>query len=295
MISIIIASVKNDLLANVTDNIVKTIGVEFEIISFNNATGEKGLCELYNTGAKKARYNFLCFMHEDIQIITNDWGKIVLESFKDHSKLGVLGVAGSAYKSFAPSGWGIGGERHTEFYNYIQTFKAKDKPTIHAYLNATNDNFKKVATVDGMWFCTTKQLALAHRFDEHTFKGFHCYDLDYCLTIGQKYDIRVTFDVLLEHFSEGGYNKEWFFETLKLHDKWQHLLPKSTINVPNKIKHLIERKAYIILFKRLISFNFNRKFIMDFFEEYKEKSKMGIWMRIRLKYKLSRLLREAGL
>ncbi|MES2650952.1 MAG: glycosyltransferase [Bacteroidota bacterium] len=295
MISIIIASVKSDMLANVSENISNTIGVEFEIISFDNSNGEKGLCELYNLGAKRARYNNLCFMHEDIKIKTNNWGNIVLECFNNRPKLGVLGVAGSAYKSFAPSGWGIGGERHTEFYNYIQTFKAKDKPSIHAYLNVANDDFKNAVTVDGMWFCTTKEIAVAHQFDENTFKRFHCYDLDYCLNVGQIYDVGITFDILIEHFSEGGYTKEWFFETLKLHNKWQYMLPKSTIEIPRRIKYLIERKAYLIIFSRLISFNFNKKYIVDFFEEYRAKSKMSFWMGFKLKYKLSKLLRKANL
>ncbi len=295
MISIIIASVKEDLLASVSQNIRDTIGVECEIINFDNANGKYGLCELYNIGAKKANFEILCFMHEDIEMKTTDWGKVVLAHFSHRPKLGVLGVAGSAYKAFAPSAWGIGKEKHTEYYNYIQTFKDKERQSIHAYLNTTNDRFAKVATVDGMWFCTTKKIALSYSFDENTFKGFHCYDLDFCLNVGQTYDIAVTFDILIEHFSEGGYNKEWFFETLKLHNKWQHILPKSTIPIPNRIKRLIERRAYLILFLRLISFKFDKKYILEFYEEYKIKSKMGIWQYLRLRFKLNRLLSKANL
>lgn len=50
MISVIIASADKAFLAKVSEDIKNTIGVEFEIIGFDNANAEKGICEVYNIG-----------------------------------------------------------------------------------------------------------------------------------------------------------------------------------------------------------------------------------------------------
>ncbi|RZK03487.1 MAG: TonB-dependent receptor, partial [Flavobacterium sp.] len=63
-----------------------------------------------------------------------------------------------------------------------------------------------------------KEIVEAHNFDEETFKQFHCYDLDFSLQVQQTHRAVVTFQVLLEHFSEGNYSKTWIEETLKLHE-----------------------------------------------------------------------------
>ncbi|MES2417825.1 MAG: glycosyltransferase [Bacteroidota bacterium] len=290
MISVIIASVHRDLLDNVYANIDDTIGLPYEIISIENSDGQKGLCEIYNIGARRAKYNILCFMHEDIAIKTADWGLTVVEAFDKNKELGVLGVAGSSYKAFAPSGWGIGGERNTEAYNYFQRFKDLSKPVIHAYLNAKDLKSQEVVTVDGMWFCTTKEIALEFGFDEVLFTGFHCYDLDYCLNVGTSYQIRVTFEILMEHFSEGGYNKDWFFDTLKLHNKWSDQLPRYSFDIPVKVKSKIERKSYQIILARLVHLGISSSYIIAFLNTYRHQSKMNLWLYLRLRFKLMKLL-----
>ena len=77
MISIIISSANSKQLEEVSQNVAQTIGVPYEIISFNNADGSMGICEVYNKGTAKAKYDLLCFMHEDLLFKTMDWGKVV--------------------------------------------------------------------------------------------------------------------------------------------------------------------------------------------------------------------------
>jgi len=231
MISIIIASVKNELLVNVSESIRQTIGVAFEIISFDNSSGKRGLCELYNEGAKQAKYDLLCFMHEDILIETRDWGKIVIEIFEKDPSLGLVGVAGGQYKSVAPSSWYFYENEAPELLNYnlIQRYKytSKEKAMIHA--NPGNNKLVEVASIDGVWFCCTRTAINSYAFDQNLLKGFHGYDLDFSLGIGQTFKVGVTFDVLIEHFSEGNPDRNWLNEILKVHAKWSSHLP---INIP---------------------------------------------------------------
>ncbi|WP_231460459.1 glycosyltransferase [Pedobacter sp. Leaf132] len=243
MISIIISSTDPHFLENVTKNITETIGVPFEIISFENGEGKKGLCELYNSGAKVAKYELLCFMHEDVNIKTHGWGEIVNQAFIANTKLGLLGIAGSVYKALSPSGWHSNSE-NTERSNIIQTFKFSDKTKLHHTRNPDEEEFTKVACVDGVWFCALKKIVFENPFDEEIFKGFHAYDIDFSLQVGKKYEINVRYDILLQHFSEGNFNRSWLNEIIKLHQKWSIFLPITTVDLDNKTLQGIEKRTF---------------------------------------------------
>jgi len=258
MISIIIASASPDQLRQVTENIEITIGVPFEIIATNNHDGNKGICEIYNSGIHKAKYDMLCFMHEDILIKTNDWGKQVLNFFTTHDDYGLLGIGGSEYKSLAPSGWNPTGIE-TAYINLIQRFKYKQQQPFHYYKNPGEKEFAEVTCVDGVWLCTPKAIAAEVMFDEITFKGFHAYDLDFSLSIGQNHKVGVTFDVLIDHFSEGSYDAEWIVATLDLHKKWNPRLPLNLKPVSKKQMLYAEKSTFRFFIDQLILLKFPRR------------------------------------
>lgn len=248
MISIIICSAKADLLTAVSKNIAATIAVPFEIISFRNEEGRIGICELYNKGIEQAQFPLLCFMHEDIIIHTNNWGEIVADIFSNNPNLGLLGVAGSFYKPLAPSGWvgssWMGQDIDTVCTNFIQAYKYVDKTPHLIYENPYNTSLAEVACVDGLWFCIPKHIAVAYKFDEQKFKGFHCYDVDFSIAVGLDHKVAVTYDVLLTHLSEGRFDKTWLTETFKLHKKWDEYLPINKGNFPRKKSLYLERVTF---------------------------------------------------
>lgn len=260
MISIIIASVNNSQLLDVTANITKTIGVVYEIISFDNRNGAKGLCEIYNTGVERANYDVICFMHEDVEIKTKNWGQIVLNSFDADHKLGLIGLAGSSYKSIAPSGWFCnGGPQKINYINLLQRYKFDKTETFHSYENPKNESLSYVVAVDGVWFCTKKSIAVKYPFDEKTFQKFHCYDIDYSLSLYPEYRTAVTFEVLLEHFSEGNYDRTWIEETIKLYKKWQHVMPIDIEGLTEKEVKISEKHAFRFFFKQMRQAGFDKK------------------------------------
>lgn len=244
MISIIIASVSPELLDKVQSNIADTIGIDFEIIAIENSDGARGICELYNDGASQAKFEFLCFMHEDVLIHTYDWGKILIDIFKQHPKLGLIGIAGSQHKSAAPSSWYCYENEAPELLNFniLQRYKYVNKEKQKLYSNPQGLKFINVASVDGVWMCCTKNAFTHYHFDEKLLKKFHGYDLDFSLGIGEHFEIGVTFDILVEHFSEGYTDKTWLEKILKVHAKWYYKLPVTTLHLSeNKIKFLEKR------------------------------------------------------
>lgn len=282
MISIIIASVRSDLLLAVTKNIEITIGVPFEIISFNNGNGEMGLCEIYNQGAELAKYDLICYMHEDIIFHTQHWGRIVHRLFSNFDKLGIVGVAGSSFKTLVPSGWGPdspGGSTVFSSYAQVDLKSGRETTFIH---NFEADNFPKVVCVDGLWFCTRRDIVIQLKFDDSLLRGFHCYDLDFCMTVLQQYEVRVTNEIFISHFSKGSYDDNWLADTLKIHEKWKDFLPTFTKPLSYQEKQSIERKAFRVYLRALIRsgngpstlFAIVRSYKNAYFMDYKLKIKL---------------------
>ncbi|MBC7850701.1 MAG: hypothetical protein H7Y31_13250, partial [Chitinophagaceae bacterium] len=175
MISIIICSADPRKLSFVTDNITNTIGLPFEVIAIDNSNGQYGICEAYNTGAKKATHSFLCFMHEDVFFETDNWGEIVCRHLNNPS-IGLIGIAGGDAKSIVPSSWSI-----PVFSNEINiTQHSKKNPAEKerqlvsrgSSISAAN----RVVVLDGVWLCTRKTVFGEYQFDQKTFTGFHGYD-----------------------------------------------------------------------------------------------------------------------
>lgn len=258
MISIIICSANEVYLNNLKINIKDSIGVPYEIISFNNSNGEKGICEVYNKGIEQAQFDILCFLHEDIIIHTNNWGEVLLKIFQD-PKIGLVGLAGSTYKTLTPSPYFFIGDADLQlnYCNVQQQYKFDKKEGVHDYFNPTNERLVNVTCVDGVWLCARKAALNTYRFDEELLKGFHGYDMDLSFGIIQNYEIAVTFDILITHFSEGNFDKKWLKEILLVHKKWSHILPLNLAGLSRSRILLIEKRSFRDLFNKMKAWDFS--------------------------------------
>lgn len=284
MISVIISSVNEVLLKSIKTNVSETIGLEYEIIAIDNRGGEKGICEVYNLGANLAKYNILCFIHEDIKIHTLNWGSIVINIFGNNKKLGLIGIAGSQYKSLTPSSWHCYDIDIPDamFYHILQNYKYTQKEKSNDYSNATNAKLAKVVCVDGVWMCCTREALLSYSFDDQLLKGFHGYDLDFSLGINQNYEVAVTFEVLIEHFSEGNFNKKWLEEILKIHAKWSSKLPINLAQLPKNKIILNEKKAFRSILRRMWNESFSVKEMHNAVWNSRQSEIMGVWLFVKI-------------
>lgn len=255
MISVIICSINPLQLKEISKNIENTIGVPYELIAINNNVNPRGITSVYNEGVKKANYEHLCLVHEDVKFNTKEWGKVLIRTFKDE-KLGLVGVAGGAHKPKVPSGWGPSGvEDRFVKINMIQHFKHDEKPPMLQYYNLYNEKVAEVACLDGLFLASRKSILTEIPFDEDTFTGFHCYDIDISIAIGQKYKVAVTYEIEVEHFSEGSIGKDWIENTLLVHEKWKDVLPVTIGPISQKEKIHCEKQSYrylVRIFKQFV-------------------------------------------
>ena len=224
MISIIISTHKPNLLNKISDNISQTIGVEYEIIPIVNHR-KYSLCEAYNLGAQKAKYPFLCFVHEDVIFLKNNWGKRLVSVINSDSSIGLVGVVGTKFMSTYPNaGWGTGPYlknmyRGKIFLDDNLSYRDFDPRSIKT-------DIEDVVSLDGLFLFTTKEIYNIVSFDEKLLTGFHGYDTDFSLSIFLN-GFRVITDRGLEviHYSPGNYDKEYASANKKIKKKWKGKLP----------------------------------------------------------------------
>lgn len=268
MISIIICSANKKHLDTVKESIAKTIGCEYEILAYENSKGERGICEIYNQGGADAKYNALCFMHEDIEYKTQDWGKILLRILSENPSLGLLGIAGADYKSLAPSSWSNFGPsegfKGNHYMNLLQGFKFEEREPVRELRNPKNEKLSKIACLDGVWMCTTKEVFSKVKFDESILQGFHGYDLDYSIAVNNLgMEVFITYEILIHHFSEGKCDKVWFSNIKKLHKKWSHILPINYANLSFGEIAVVEKRMFRQFFTKYLDDGYSKKEMIE--------------------------------
>jgi glycosyltransferase involved in cell wall biosynthesis len=221
MLSVIIATRNSELLNQLTDNIQKTIGIEFELIAINGINHNRGICHIYNQGAARAKFPFLCFIHEDILFHTDSWGQKLINHLQNKD-IALVGVLGATIKTKSPSEVFLPVNNLTRV-NQLQ--RRVGKAPEHYCNNPNNEVYSEVKALDGMFLACTKTNHLSYPFDEHVLTGFHGYDIDFSLGQATNGKIIVVYDILLEHFSSGGHSPLWVEDQLKLKKKWEKQLP----------------------------------------------------------------------
>lgn len=221
LFSVIICSVNPDWLRQTKENIVQTIGddIPVEFISIDNRTSPRPLAAVYNDGANRALAPYLLFIHEDAGFESKDWGKEISGKLAEPDT-GVIGFAGSQFIPDAPGGWNVD-SRWT-----VWRLKEFDDPRS---LNIDPDSdFTEVVALDGFAMFVRRDVWKEFPFDETLLTSFHCYDVDFTLSVGKRYRNYVCATVYAFHNSKGNFGKEWLLATGELYSrKWhpERLLP----------------------------------------------------------------------
>lgn len=236
MISIIVCSLHHKPCVEFEKNVQTTIGnVVYEFVWIDNSDNKYSICQAYNEGVKRARYSYLCFMHEDVVFFTHGWGEMAINAFSD-TKVGLLGVQGCTYFDQSTIYWTMSGFKKANTILPWQDCKIKE------------DDFPvsgdEVVVVDGMWLFTRKEFFLEIYWDEDSYRGFHMYDVDLCMQIINKgMKIKLLRKLWIQHNSYGNWNIDFFNGCKIFHKKWDYILPVSVMPITEEIQKRARQAA----------------------------------------------------
>ena len=226
MISIIICSRRPSISKEFKDNIISTIGCENELIVIDNSENKYSIFQAYNKGIKESKFGILCFIHDDILFLSNEWGNKLKNIFSQDAQIGLIGVAGTKVKTKMPSGWWNCPDEFKEI-NIIQHLNTgKIEKWEYGFKNT---NFSRVVSIDGVFIGMKKE---CNFFFNESIKGFHNYDLNISFECVQKgYKIIATKEILIEHYSNGTINDSWYKSAYKIHQLYKKILPLITDDI----------------------------------------------------------------
>jgi len=254
-ISVIVCSIDQVRCEALKNCIADTIGVEFEVIAFDNRHENWGICKVYNYCAKKAIYPYLCFIHEDVAVTTKDWGATLIKFAESTPNCGVIGIAGGtvAYKNFILWADGLNDKDvRYHFWDPCRDGTMKDGALVFRSYNPDNTDFAEVVTLDGCFLFTAQNIYAEKHFDEKTFPGFHFYDADFTLRIAQIKRNYVCYKIDVHHFSNGSYNADYYKSVQKFQIKWKNVLPFTVGDTKISVKReLLLALRYIYKCRRL--------------------------------------------
>ena len=238
MISIIVCSRNKSISDGFAKNIGDTIHVDYEIVHIDNSENQFSICSAYNEGFSRSRFPYLCFVHEDVCFLSKNWGEKIVAHLQTPD-VGILGLAGRDYLTRVPASWSA----KMEGMNIVQSDKTGKKETKTKYAPIGYDKPRReVVMLDGVLLCMRRELMESIKFDENL-DGFHGYDFDISIQSVLTGKINhVIYDILVEHFSRGTPDADYYRSLIKIFKKWERSLPllgrNLSENVLNKIPEI---------------------------------------------------------
>ncbi|MFC0772929.1 glycosyltransferase [Terrimonas alba] len=237
MLSLVVCSVNPSLLQIMEQSTAATIGIEYELLVFDNRRENLGICEVYNRMAEKAHYPYIVFLHEDLVMKTQNWGRYLVEIFQNDPDIGLVGVAGSDYKSHHFSGWYSGGSGR-DYFNITHRQDGEDKLLL--FPEKWEKNEYEVVCIDGVFMACPKVIWQSIKFDHDLLRRFHFYDIDFSLRIARIKKVLVTNRIDLVHLTVGGdFGDNWIEQAFIFHEQKKNLMPFALQKLDRQDDHLL--------------------------------------------------------
>lgn len=177
---------------------LKTQSTAHEFIAIDNTQGAfQSAASALNHGAIKATGKYLMFVHQDIELSSNDWLSEAEKTLDTLPNLGVAGVAG----------------RITAKFGTISNITHGTPPKPAGDFRI--DSPSKVQTVDECLFIVPKSVFGKLGFDESACDDWHLYAADYCLSAGKLGLDVMVIPAAVYHASAGASFSGQYYRTLK--------------------------------------------------------------------------------
>ena len=221
MISIVTCCATPRRAQSLRRNIASTIGLPFEHVVIDNSDARYGLCAAYNEGVRRSRGTIVVFVHDDVLFLSSGWGAVLENRFRDPG-IGLVGVAGTQYLGAGTPYWVGAG---SQFCRGRILHQLDNPPRTLLTVFNWDEVEADVAVLDGVFIAVHRRVLETTLFDEQTLRGFHFYDLDFCLSARSVWRIVVTWDILLAHRSAGTIGEAFHREYAHFSRKWEEVLP----------------------------------------------------------------------
>ena len=205
MFSVIICSVDPAKFAQIQRHYQQLFGNQpHELIGIHDA---KSLTEGYNRGVASAKGEFIIFCHDDIEfILPKDW----LGRLKNHlGQFDIVGLAGTTRLMY--SMWIYAGPPYI-FGQVAHPAGVPDWPEPYRLMvfSTPGPVVSGIQALDGLFIAVRREVLDKIKFDEKTFDGFHCYDIDFTFSAHLAgYRLAVACDLPIIHQSVGNLNEDW--------------------------------------------------------------------------------------
>lgn len=206
MISVICIYNNKEILDNYLLKSLKTQTVDYELILIDNTENKfKSAAEALNNGAKDAKCKYIMFVHQDIDLLDDNWLKNAEDMLDSIPNLGIAGIAG---KLNVKKGI-ISNMKDGIPPKYAGTTKIK--------------NITRVQTLDECLFIIPESIFKMLKFDEELCDDWHLYAVNYCLEIMKHGFYVYVLPLSLYHRSSGFSISEKYYQTIKkMINKYKH-------------------------------------------------------------------------
>lgn len=199
MISIVCVYNNKEILDNFLLKSLKTQSVDYELILIANTNGKfKSAAQALNEGAEKANGDYIMFVHQDIDLKSNEWLKDTEYILGSLDNFGICGVAGI-------SPW--------DEDEIISNIQQGNPPQ-----NISKKRIKtpqKVQTADECLFIIPRSVFKILKFDQEVCSDWHLYAVDYSLSIKYRGFKVFVLPSDIYHSSPGNSMSEQYYLTLK--------------------------------------------------------------------------------
>jgi hypothetical protein len=220
MISIIFCSIDQAKADKIRLQYLDMLGEdEHEIIIIKDAIS---LAEAYNRGLNQAKGDIIVLSHDDIEFLQpSTW----LSKIKRHLSLfDFIGLAGTT-KLIGPA-WAQAGPPNT--FGQVAEISSNGEPYRVLIFGTPLTVIPSIQAVDGLFMAFRKDVANKIRFDEKSFDGFHCYDVDFSFSAYKAgFSLGVAIDIPVLHASQGQFDDQWKLYAERLYKKHKSdLMPR---------------------------------------------------------------------
>lgn len=174
-------------------------GAQQEIVGIHDA---RSLAEGYSRGVAASRGEILVLSHDDVDLLAPDFAARLADALANFDVVGPVGAT-----QLTGPAWGWAGHPHV--HGWIAHRPGGTGDWRAAFWSPWPRVAAAVA-LDGVLIAGHRRVFEAVRFDEATFDGFHCYDVDFTWRASRAgHRIGVCGDLCLVHESLGAFDAKW--------------------------------------------------------------------------------------